>query len=149
MYLNPVPNDPFEFLWPLHIFGRYGEKLGLSIVHDPDEPVEGCIHLRQGGADYGYQRDYYIDPNRDYICVKHVEVYFEKGKLVSKQAESLEGFYQLPGGQWCAARRIEGDPSKSTMTWTVGVKVLAENELPADIFNGQKLLEGADVTLIN
>ena len=61
-------------------------------------------------------------------------------------------FKQLPTGHWYPTKEIftsYGDPESGTSghveNRNIHIQLLEENEFPADIFNGETLLEGAEV----
>ena len=87
-------------------------------------------------SERGDQRhDYYLDPEHDYICLRWIWWNRRAGQWEKKGDYKKSAFKRLPEGQWYASKR--GDNSHLRVT------VLQEDELPPDIFNGEKLLEGA------
>jgi hypothetical protein len=139
-------NWPEEFQWPYVA----GVKTGLELMTDSAETPPGCIGLRRNFGDD--RRDLFLDPARDYICVKYVWWEKRDGEWIVTREEELSGFTALPGGQWQATRQklvIPANPqrgtSKGEYTYKIDVRVLEEDEFPEGIFDAQELLEGAQV----
>gem|GEM_PF-702531 len=134
-------NWPHVYQWPtVHL--RAPEKLPGTIP--------GCIGLRwEAGNRRG---DYYVDPEKDYLCIN--EVWWEKrnGSWQKAREYWLSDLARLPGGRWYATKRhliTFGNPergiSRGGVIWNINIKVLQEDEFPADCFNGKPLLEGVKV----
>jgi hypothetical protein len=137
---------PHEALWPYagHNPARF------EPIEDAPEELNGYIGLRINVADI--RRDFYIDPEHDYICVRWIWWKQRSGNWEKEREYESSDLVQLPQGQWYVGRRVlitYPDPERGTgrggANWNVDFKVLEENEYPPDAFNGQKLLEGAKV----
>lgn len=119
----------------------------MEVLEDEPGTPAGCILLRWEGL--GLRRDWYVDPKRDYICVKRIE--FRKDQQTNQLIKSSEvertDLTRLSSEQWYA-RTI-----KSQGKTTVGydVKLLTDVELEnltgkdnsAGFFDGEKLLKNA------
>jgi hypothetical protein len=137
---------PHENIWP-YLRDSAGRVEGLEQI--PQE-LSGCIGLRLGRGDI--RRDFYIDPQHDYICVKWIWWKERSGKWEKEREYECSNFVQLPEGQWYAGKRVlikYPNLTKGTVggrvNWNIDFKVLEEDEYPADTFNGEKLLEGAKI----
>jgi hypothetical protein len=105
------------------------------------------IGLRISSGDV--RRDFYIDPEHDYIFTRWIWWKLRSGNWEKEREYENSDFTQLPEGQWYAKRRVlitypdpERGTSKGGANWNIDVKLLEENEFPPDTFNGEKLLEG-------
>jgi hypothetical protein len=119
----------------------------MEVLEDEPGTPARCILLRWEGL--GLRRDWYVDPKRDYICVKRIE--FRKDQQTNQLIKSSEvertDLTRLSSGQWYA-RTI-----KSQGKTTVGydVRLLTDVELEnltskdnsAGFFDGEKLLKSA------
>ena len=122
----------------------------FEYIEDAPDELSNYIGLRIDMADI--RRDFYIDPERDYICVRWIWWKERSGKWEKKREYELSDFARLPQGQLYAKKRIlitYPDPERGTdrggANWNIDVKVLEEDEYPPDTFNGEKLLEGAKI----
>jgi hypothetical protein len=145
-YFRMQSHTPDAFQWPFLDRGGPAE----IIVH-PEEDPTGCIALRFGGAG-DYRQDCYVDPQRDYLCVKWVYWRKQDGAWRKDWEDWLLDLRRLPDGRWYATRRMRiqyGDPEKGFGLQTnyshIDVKVLKDDEFPPGTFDGEKLLEGAKV----
>jgi len=116
-------------------------------IEDVPEELSKYIDLRIDRGDI--RRDFYIDPEHDYLCVRWIWWKERSGKWEKKREYEYSGFTRLPQGQWYATKQVlitYPDPERGTSrggaNWNIDVKVLEENEYPQDTFNGEKLLEG-------
>jgi len=137
---------PHEALWP------YANRNPASFewIEDAPEELSGYIGLRINMADI--RRDFYIDPDHDYICVRWIWWKQRSGVWEKEREYESTDLVQLPEGQWYASKRVlitYPDPERGTglggANWNIDFKVLEENKYPSDAFIGQKLLEGAKV----
>ncbi|MFA5864941.1 MAG: hypothetical protein WC975_09670 [Phycisphaerae bacterium] len=142
MYSNC--NWPQENQWTYAVMGG---GLAFEPLISPDLPP-GCVGLTQTAGDG--RREYYIDPSRDYIEVKKIWWKKRNGNWEKDREDTFSEFTQLPTGQWYATKRNlinYPDPARGTSrgdtTWKIDIKILDDSEYPPDIFNGEKLLEGA------
>jgi hypothetical protein len=136
--------DPREYQW------QFIDHAGpFHIVEHPLEAPGGCICLQwEAGAG---RQDYYVDPNRDYICVKVVTWQRRLGFFEKRSEDWLLDFERLPDRQWYATRRLRflyGDRTRglspSWVDWHVDITAPTA-EFPPGTFDGSKLLEGAKV----
>lgn len=135
---------------PIHDQWEYASRAGQPpfILEPSDETPEGTIGLRWEFADF--RSDFYIAPERDFICLKHTVWRGRDGQWSKFREKILTDLMQLPGGQWIAtagsryhAAQPERDRPERKSTWRIEVTALSEDEFPADTFNGQKELEKA------
>ena len=135
---------PIQDQWP------YISNVGPMIVLE-DEPgaPAGCVLLRYEGMNL--RRDWYVDPERDYICVKRLE--FRKNKETNQWVEDkywraeCTDLARLQSGQWYARTTKKHE----TTTEEVDIKLLTDFEMElltgeddsTGFFDGQKLLKNA------
>lgn len=128
--------------WP------YIDNVGpMKVLEDEPGTPSGCVLLRYEGSDL--RRDWYVDPGRDYICVKQKEFRKDQdtGQLVKSRDIERSDLTRLSSGQWYA-RTIQSRGKKAT---EYDVKLLSDVELEnltgkndsAGFFNGEKLLKDA------
>jgi hypothetical protein len=149
-YNQPLHSSNFlpESQWP------YIQLMGpFQLVDPPKDAPPGIVVLRRGGVGSS-RNDYWIDPARDHACVRNIWEVLADGKWKRRRVESWEAFEQLPTGQWYATRqRLEGYGVAPELTETpnqtevehVHVRVLEPADFPAQTFDGERLLKGADV----
>ncbi len=160
LHVQGCTADWIDVLVPIRDQWPYISNVGpLRVLEDEPGTPEGCILLRYQGL--GLQRDWYIDPNRDYICVKQAEFRQaqEDGEPTDPDGQWVEraGLTQLPSGQWYA--KTESHPGRKNDTIEFDAAPLTEADLQeltgADdetgLFDGEKLLqqartEGAQIT---
>jgi hypothetical protein len=128
--------------WP------YCDNVGpMKILEDePGTPPE-CVLLRYEGLDL--RRDWYVDPKRDYICVKQIEFRKDQdtGRFIKSSEVERMDLTRLSTGQWYARTVI----SQGQAAIGYDVKLLTEAELRSltgkddstGFFNGEKLLKDA------
>jgi len=119
----------------------------MTVLKDEPGTPPGCVLLRYEGL--GLRRDWYIDPKRDYICVKRVEFRKDQdtGQLTLSSEVERTDFVRLSSGQWYG-RTIK---SQRETVAEYDVKLLMDAELEkltgkgdsAGFFNGEKLLKNA------
>ncbi len=133
---------PIRGQWP------YTHNVGPMKVleNEPGTPA-GCVLLRWEGL--GLRRDWYVDPERDYICVKQME--FRKDKESDQLIEQSEveriDLTRLSSGQWYA-RTIK---SSGETVAEFEVKLLTDSKIEQltgkdeleGFFNGEKLIKSA------
>lgn len=142
--LLPSSSKPIENQWP------YANRKPGSFawIDDAPEELSSYIGLRIESGDI--RRDFYIDPEHDYMCAGWIWWKERSGSWEKEREYELSGFAQLPEGQWYATKEVLiGYPDPETgiggpeANWNIDVKVLKQDEYPPDTFNGEKLLEGA------
>lgn len=162
---NPHPSPSFENHPEPKVYVHRGESLFSSSrqhnlqwsyanrppgqfqrIEEMPEDIVGCIGLRIDAGDI--RRDFYIDPEHDYICVRKI---WWKKRLDNWEREreyEYFDFVQLPGGQWYTQRRnlvtyedSEKEKVQGEVHWNVDFTILEEDEYPPGTFNGEKLLE--------
>ncbi len=116
------------------------------LEHEPGTPP-GCVLLRY--EDLDLQRDWYVDPERDYICVKQIELRKDQDtdQLTKSQEIERADLTRLSSGQWYA-RTIK---SRGKTVAECDVKLLTDVELKnlagkdgsTGFFDGEKLLKNA------
>ncbi|MHC4745401.1 MAG: hypothetical protein ACYS8Z_26100 [Planctomycetota bacterium] len=122
----------------------------FELIEDLPEELAGCIGLRINAGDI--RRDFYVDPDHGYICVRWIWWKERSGNWEKEREYELSGFTRLPGGQWYVRSCIlttYADPTRGTSqggaNWSVDIELLDEEDFPPDIFNGAKLLEGTKI----
>ncbi|MBC8472740.1 MAG: hypothetical protein H8D56_25040 [Planctomycetes bacterium] len=122
----------------------------FEIIQDLSQELSGCIGLRSDSGDI--RREMYIDPAHDYICVKWIWWKLHSGNWEKERQYELSGFTRLPEGHWYASSCLlttYADPERGTgqggANWSINIEVLDEGDYPPDVFNGEKLLEGAKI----
>ena len=122
----------------------------FAIIQDLPQDISGCVGLRRDSGDI--RREMYIDPAHDYICVKWIWWKLRSGNWEKERQYELSGFTRLPEGQWYASNCLlttYADPERGTgqggANWSIDIEVLDEGDYPLDVFNGEKLMEGAKV----
>jgi len=158
--LPEKPSDITSKYWqpsrPRHIIEKQWEyavrffSRDLRFIEDVSNDLKPCVGVR---AESGSTRfDYYLDPDRDYICVRHILWKLRNGQWQKDREYINVGMAQLPGGQWYETEytlisypKPGSDALKRESHFTVDVQLLKEDEFPPDTFNGEKLLEGAEI----
>jgi hypothetical protein len=119
----------------------------MKVLEDEPGTPPGCVLLRFEGL--GLRRDWYVDPGRDYICVKQIE--FRKDQNTDQLIKSSEiertDLTRLSSGQWYA-RTIK---SQGETAAEYDVKLLSDGELESladkedatGFFDGEELLKNA------
>jgi hypothetical protein len=139
-------SKPHEDFWPYA--NRKPERFNL--IDEPLEELSGYIGLRIDSGDI--RRDFYIDPEHDYICVRWIWWIERSGSWQKKREYECSDFTSFEQGQWYATRRIlitYPDPEKGTSrggaNWNIDIKELKEHEYPPNTFDSEKLMEGVKV----
>jgi hypothetical protein len=144
--LMSTDSKPIEEQWPYadHDPARF------EMIGDAPEKLSRYVGLRINSGDI--RREFYIDPEHDYICVRWIWWKQRSGQWEKEREYEHSNFVRLPEGPWYAGRRVlvtYPDPERGTVqggaNWNIDVKMLAEGDFPPDAFNGQKLLEGAKI----
>ena len=144
-YFRTNLNPPVDYQWPF--LNRGGPAKVLKST--PETPA-GCIALR---FESGMSRhDYYLDPQRGYICVKNVQ-WRKVGSDWRKMRENwLFRFERVSRTSWYATKKLlidYGDRKAKISRYqeyrTVDIEVLKEGQFPPNIFDGQELRKGAKV----
>jgi hypothetical protein len=133
---------PIRGQWP------YTHNVGpMKVLENEPGTPQGCVLLRYEGL--GLRRDWYVDPERDYICVKQLE--FRKDQdtdqLIMEKYREAErtDLTRLPSGQWYARTiKSHGSPVveydvKSLTDFEI--EQLIDKDEPEGFFNGEKLLK--------
>ena len=142
--LLPSSSKPIEEQWP---YANY-DPAGFKVIDDAPEELKGYIGLRAGGADR--RQEFFLDPQHDFICVRWIWWKLRSGQWEKEREYEVPGLAQLPQGQWYATQRTlvtYADPERGTVRggadWNIDVQLLEEADFPPDMFNGDKLVEGA------
>jgi len=137
---------PHDKQWP------YAKQTAsrFEFIQDLPQELSGCIGLRRDSGDI--RREFYVDPAHDYICIKWIWWKLRSGNWEKERQYELSGFTRLPEGHWYASNCLLttfADPERGTSqggaNWSVDIEVLDEGDYPLDVFNGEKLMEGAKV----
>eukprot|EP00475_Leptophrys_vorax_P021949 TRINITY_DN2982_c0_g1_i7.p1 TRINITY_DN2982_c0_g1~~TRINITY_DN2982_c0_g1_i7.p1 ORF type:complete len:499 (-),score=20.45 TRINITY_DN2982_c0_g1_i7:52-1548(-) len=144
---------PRRYQWPFLEFVTYTEEgflntLGEFQILDPQpHPVPNTIALRVDAGRSDNHYDYYLDPARDYICLKCVR--WNSGQHVNEESIfDLSELEQFSSGQWYATRRTrtlfsqEVDGRKRhLMKRAIDITLMEPDEFPVDVFNGEKIIQ--------
>lgn len=142
--------DWIDALIPLRNQWPYKDNVGPFEVleGEPGRP-SGCVLLRYEGL--GLRRDWYVDPKRDFICVKQLQFRKdqETGQLKMENYRETErtDLTRLPSGQWYA-RTVNSQGGQAV---EYDVKLLTDFEIEQltgkndskGFFDGEKLLKNA------
>jgi len=127
-----------------------GNAKQFKFIDDTPESLSKYIGIKTESGDI--RRDHYIDPEHDYIRVQNIWWKLRDGKWEKEREYITTEMSQLPDGQWYATKRkliIYPDPERGTSgseyNYIIDIKLLEANEFPPDTFNGEKLLEGAEI----
>jgi hypothetical protein len=143
MRLVNSPHWPHNQPWP------YANTRGPWQVLQLSEDLQpGCMGLRYEGGDI--RRDCIIDPARDYICVNYIWWKQVDGQWQKDRQTEARELRQLPTGQWYPMqwKGVSWMPGRAEPHETIyqdDVELINEADLPPDLFDGEKLLEGAKV----
>jgi hypothetical protein len=137
---------PEEIGWPQWSTAAGAVEL---VAKDDAECPANCVGVRMGGGTRRFE--YYMDPAKDFVLVKSAWWEMREGKWV-KTREYTNGSLAHIGDAWTVGEqtvRDFGDEQKnigaSKAIWHVDVMEIGENEFPAGLFDGKKLMEGAKV----
>jgi len=116
------------------------------LTDEPGTPA-GCLLLRHKSE--GLWRDWYVDPNKDYICVKQLEYHKddqseqweERGNVLNARTELTP----LPSGQWYAKRLSRPNAARDAIEFEVTLPTPSEMARLTNqgLFHGEKLLQEA------
>ncbi len=120
----------------------------MRVLEDAPRLPTGCVLLRFEGHDL--RRDWYVDPARDYICVKQRE--FAPDDIHTRQIDRMD-LTRLPSGQWYAKTVHTPNTVKldvHPLSHAEIQELTRENE-SSGFFSGERLLQeamdrGASVT---
>lgn len=136
-------NWPLLNQWPL-----VDRMDHLELVAEPEQNVPGTVALRRTVRDS--REDYYLSPERDYLCVKRVFWQRKEGEWQKWREVDLAELKLLPTGHWCVGKRrtrsFPPHPIQPRFTdWIdeIDLQIVAEEELPDGIFDGQRLVREA------
>lgn len=145
--LRMLPNSP---QWPHTQPWPYVDTAGpWKVVEQSEDVPPGYVCLRYESA--GDRRDCIIDPAHDYICVNYIWWKQKDGQWIKDRQDQLLDLQRLATGQWYARRwkivgwTLETPPKQYETVHQDDIQVLEEGDFPPDLFNGEKLLEGARV----
>ncbi|MHC4637856.1 MAG: hypothetical protein ACYTBP_12590 [Planctomycetota bacterium] len=126
------------------------EDVGFQLIDDIAEEFRDFIGLRLNMGDI--QRDFYIDPQYDYICIRQIWWKQRADKWEKVEEYELLEFSQLPGGLWYPSKRIltkypnsEKGTAGRIVEQNIDIELLENDDYPPDTFNGEVLLKGAKV----
>ncbi|MBN2588609.1 MAG: hypothetical protein JXA96_02010 [Sedimentisphaerales bacterium] len=111
---------PIERQWP------YTGNVGpIWIVEDEPDTPSGCVHMRYEGT--GVRRDWYVDTEHDYICIKRIQFSQDKnsGEFINPSEIELTNLTQLSSGQWFA--KTIGN--KGNFQEKYDIKLLSDSEI--------------------
>jgi len=145
-FLLGMWSRPIELQWPW----ERRNPARFELIDDAPEAFRSYVGLRVGSADN--RREYYIDPEYDYICVRNIWWKQRSGQWEKEREYEYSNLTRLPEGQWYAAKRIlvtYPDPERGTSrggaNWNIDIELLGEDDFPPETFDGQKLTEGAEL----
>jgi hypothetical protein len=122
----------------------------FKLIDDAPESLSKYIGIKTESGDI--RRDHYIDPEHDYIRVQNIWWKMRDGQWEKEREYIATEMAQLPAGQWYVTKRkliTYPDPDRGTTgyeyNFNIDIKLLEEDEFPPDTFNGEKLLEGAEI----
>lgn len=128
-------------------------KLDLKrfiLIDDAPENLAGYIGIKTESGDI--RRDYYIDPEHDYILVHNIWWKLRDGKWEKVREYIVTELSQFTDGQWFISKKRlityknpERGTSGSEYNYNIDITLLEQEEFPPDTFNGEKLLEGAEI----
>lgn len=137
---------PHKQLWPY--ISQPARR--FELIEDMAEEMSEYIGLRINAGDI--RREFYIDPEHDYICIRWIWWKQISGNWEKEREYESSKLVRLPDGQWYVGKRVlitypdpEREIGRGGANWNVDFKLLEGNEYPPDTFNGEKLLQGAKV----
>jgi hypothetical protein len=141
-----------DVLVPLRDQWPYMYNVGpMTVLENEPETPPGCVLLRYEGTNL--RRDWYVDPARDYICVKQFEFSRKEATgpwLESRRRIERTNLARLPSGQWYARTvRVPAVPNAwqefhVTLLSEAEVERLVDKAASANaFFSGEKVLKEA------
>ena len=131
----PIQSEPHNEFWPYIAY-----KSKLDLINNPQEQSNAYIGLRDERGDT--RRDYYIDPEHDYICVREIWWKLKSNRWIKEREWERSDFAQLSQGQWYPTKKIEfsfrdvGRRADLNEThWRVDFKIVDKTEYLPDLFN--------------
>lgn len=149
-------NDWINALIPIREQWPYTSNVGpMKVLENEAGTPPGCILLQYEGL--GLCRHWYIDPERDYICVKQLEWRNDKktGQYKNTLLVERSDLTRLSSGQWYARTIKRSDATATEFDVTLlsdyEMELLTGKNDSNGFFDGEKLLkqvldEGIDVT---
>ncbi|HUT29568.1 MAG TPA: hypothetical protein VMX13_07245 [Sedimentisphaerales bacterium] len=141
--------DWIDALVPIRKQWPYITNVGpMWVLEDELGTPPGCVLLRY--EEMGKRRDWYVDPERDYICVKRFE--FDKDKDTDEWVEDeywraeWTDLTRLPLGQWYAKSKAGDRVTTETeieLLTDSDMELLTGREHSAGFFDGERLLKNA------
>jgi hypothetical protein len=122
----------------------------FEIIDDAPESLSEYIGIKtESGV---IRRDHYIDPEHDYIRIQNIWWKKRDGQWEKEREYINTEMSQLPTGQWYVTKRKlikYPNPERGTgggeSNYTIDIKLLGADEFPPGTFNGEKLMEGAEI----
>lgn len=122
----------------------------FAFIDDAPESLSKYIGIKTESGDI--RRDHYIDPEHDYIRVQNIWWKKRDDQWEKEREYIVTEMAQLPTGQRYVTKRKLIDypnPERGTVggesNYIIDIKLLEEDEFPPDTFNGEKLMEGAEI----
>ena len=122
----------------------------FGIIEDAPENLKNYIGIRKESGTI--RRDYYIDPERDYIRVRWIWWVLRDGEWQKQREYVNVEMRQLPTGHWYETKRKliqypnpEKGYSRHEENYMIDIELLNEDDFPLDTFNGEKLLDNAEI----
>lgn len=124
-----------------------------EIIDEHPEAPDGTAILLVEGHQPGTEKYFFVDMEKDNLCVGEIGMRTVGGVLEKRSQTWWSDFTQLPSGHWYPSKErtvmypnaergtVGTDESKS-----IHILPLEEEEFPANVFNGEPLLENAEVT---
>lgn len=121
-----------------------------ELIDDAPESLSQYIGIKiESGV---VRRDHYIDPEHDYIRVQNIWWKKRDDQWKKEREYIVTEMTQLPTGQWYVTKRkliTYPNPERGTVgyehTYNIDITLHKKDEFPPDTFNGEKLLEGAEI----
>ncbi len=143
-------SDWIDVLMPIRDQWPYINFVGpMNVLHHEPTIPKGCVLLRHQGADL--KVDFYIDPERDYICVKQIQ--WHKNEDTNEWKENAvfwqkrKDLFRLPSEQWYAQTSIDVQGEKVyfdvKLLSDVEKRRLMELHQSMGFFDGEQLLKKA------
>jgi len=122
----------------------------FEIIDDAPESLSEYIGIKtESGV---IRRDHYIDPEHDYIRIQNIWWKKRDGQWEKEREYINTEMSQLPTGQWYVTKHKlikYPNPERGTVgdesNYTIDIKLLGADEFPPGTFNGEKLMEGAEI----